>query len=339
MGRTYSQLTLDERYTIARLQEAGRSIRQIASTMDRAASTVSREIKRNTGSGCKAFYRPVYADEQAWARRWQGSRMDRQPVLRSLVLDRLAMGWSPEQIAGRLAYENGSPVISHESIYRFIYAQIRRTNDFHWRLYLPRAKFRRGYRGRRGGASNLHIRHRVPLEARPASVGKREQPGHWEADLMMFSNKKDNVLVAQERVSRFIFLALQTDKKAERVVKNLENWFAPLPPQMRRTLTQDNGTEFAEHHRLNNNPGMKTFFCEPRSPWQKGGVENANGRLRRFLPRKTKTDEITQQEIENIAAICNNTPRKCLGYKTPAEIFMKQLLHFKCESTFRLSPV
>lgn len=156
---------------------------------------------------------------------------------------------------------------------------------------------------------------------------------------MMFSNKKDNLLVAQERVSRFIFIALQTDKKAARVAQNLANWFMSLPPQMRRTLTQDNGTEFAQHHRLNDEPGMKTFFCDPRSPWQKGGVENANGRLRRFLPIKTKAEDMTGKDIEMIAAICNNTPRKCLGFKTPAEVFHKQLLHFKCESTYRRIPV
>jgi IS30 family transposase len=333
MGKNYAQLSLEERITIACLQEGGQSIRQIASALDRAASTISREIKRNVGTGIKAIYRPAYADELAWSRRWQGSKLERQPDLRVLVLDRLAMGWSPEQVAGRLACEQGKPVISHESIYRFLYAQIRRTNDFSWRLYLPRAKFKRGYRGRKGGASQLHIKHRIGIEKRPVCVDKRQQPGHWEADLMMFSNKKDNLLVAQERVSRFIFIALQTDKKADRIARNLAKWFAPLPPKMRRTLTQDNGTEFAKHHRLNSKPGMKTFFCDPRSPWQKGGVENANGRLRRFLPRKAKVDEISTREIELIAAICNNTPRKCLGYKTPAEMFQKQLLHFKCEST------
>lgn len=337
MGKTYKQLTLDERITIASLHGTGQSIRQIASTLDRAASTISREIKRNTGSGAKAVYCPGYADELAWSRRWQGSRLERQPDLRKDVMDRLAMGWSPEQIAGRLACEQGKTVISHESIYRFIYAQMRRTNDSSWRHYLPRAKFKRGYRGRKGGASQLHIKRRISIEKRPAYIEKRRQFGHWEADLMMFSNKKDNLLVVQERVSRFIFIALQTDKKADRIARNLENWFKKLPPQIRRTLTQDNGTEFAKHYRLNDNAGMKTYFCDPRSPWQKGGVENANGRLRRFLPLKTNVKEISHQDIERIAAICNNTPRKCLGYKTPAEIFQKQLLHFKCEFTSRSS--
>lgn len=183
MGKIYKQLSLEERITIASLREKGQSIRQIASALDRATSTISREIKRNTGTGTKAVYHPAYADELAWSRRWQGSRLERQPDLRVHVLDRLAMGWSPEQVAGRLACEQGKPVISHESIYRFIYAQIRRTNDFSWRRYLPRAKFKRGYRGRGGGASQLHIKHRISIEKRSACVDKRRQVGHWEADL------------------------------------------------------------------------------------------------------------------------------------------------------------
>lgn len=119
---------MEERRTIAFLQKEGKSIRQIAASLDLAPSSVSREIKRNTGTGIKANYSPAYADEMAWARRWSGSKMERQPDLRLAVLNRLAMGWSPEQVAGRLALEKGKPIISHESVYRFIYAQIRRTN-------------------------------------------------------------------------------------------------------------------------------------------------------------------------------------------------------------------
>jgi transposase, IS30 family len=337
MGTYYRQLSLEERCTIAGLYETGQSIRQIATTLDRAASTVSREIKRNTGTGAKAVYRAGYADDQAWARRWTGSKLERQPALRTRVLNRLAMGWSPEQVAGRLALEDDKPVISHESIYRFIYAQIRATDDFCWRFYLPRAKFKRGYRGRKGGPSHLHIKHRVALTARPEAVEARKQPGHWEADLMLFGNKKDNLLVAQERLSRFIFIAKQPDKKAARIAAKLKRWFTPLPPSLRQTLTQDNGTEFAKHYILNQKLDMQTFFCDPRSPWQKGGVENANGRLRRFVPRKTNPKSISHHTIQKIAARCNNTPRKCLDFQTPAEVFLTHLLHFKCESTFPLS--
>lgn len=152
MGTRYRQLALDERCAIARLRAAGHSIRQIATALDRAASTIARELSRNTSE--RGSYKPGYADEQAWARRWRGARMARQPDLQHHVLSHLAMGWSPEQIAGRLALEKASMRVSHETIYRFVYDQIRRTNDYRWRHYLPRAKSRRGRRTARWSTSS-----------------------------------------------------------------------------------------------------------------------------------------------------------------------------------------
>src|SRR3954471_8685712 len=149
MGDRYGQLSLEERCTIARLREAGQSIRKIAAALDRSASSVSRELKRN--SGRHVGYRPGYAQEQSRARRWSGSRLDRDDDLRDLVLGRLGAGWSPEQGAGRVARQSGHAIISYETIYRFIYAQLRRTNDGAWRLYLPRAKAKRGRRRKPGG--------------------------------------------------------------------------------------------------------------------------------------------------------------------------------------------
>src|SRR5690606_17758892 len=178
MGYSYEQLSLEERCAIARLHEDGQSIRQIAAALDRAASSIAREIKRNNTK--TLGYQPAYAQAQARSRRWKGSRLERQPTLRALVMERLAMGYSPEQVAGRLALEQGKPIISHESIYRFIYAQIRRTNDGSWRLYLPRAKHKRGYRGRKGGSSASFIRNRVSVHERPPEAAPRTQPGHWE---------------------------------------------------------------------------------------------------------------------------------------------------------------
>ena len=332
MGEYYRQLTLEERCTIARLHENGQSYRTIAASLGRAPSTVAREITRNKAN--QAGYRPAYADELAWGRRWHGSRLERQPDLQQAVLTRLAMGWSPEQTAGRLARENGGTVISHESIYRFIYAQIRRTKNYDWRHYLPRAKFKRGYRGRKGGSSIEHIKHRVCISQRPKSVEKRRNPGHWEADLLMFSNRRGNILVAQERLSRFTLLARLKDKKAAAVSQTLSQWFETMPPKLRRTLTQDNGTEFADHHKLNAALDLKTYFCKPRSPWQKGGVENMNGRLRRYLPRKLDPSGLSGYDVTSLAQRMNATPRKCLGFQTPAEVFSAHLLHFKCESTF-----
>lgn len=151
---------------------------------------------------------------------------------------------------------------------------------------------------------------------------------------MLFANRGHVLFATHERTSRIVLLARQPGKAAAPVADQLARWLEPLPPALRRSIAFDNGTEFAEHHRLN--PfGLPTFFCDVRAPWQKGGVENANGCQRRFLPRNTNLDDIPPGLVEHAARAYNNTPRKCLGYKTPAEIF--HLLHFKCVSTSPLS--
>ena len=341
MGRSYEQLSLEDRCSIARLREGGQSIRQIAAALDRSPSSISRELKRNTGSGPRAgAYKPSYAQAQTSARRWNGSRLDRDDALRGRVLALLAQGWSPEQIVGRLRREaGGRTVIGVESIYRFIYAQMKRTNDGAWRHYLPRAKFRRGRRGQRGGSPALHIKDRVSIAQRPEAVGDRRQAGHWEADFMLFSRYGQSVLVLHERTSR-LTLFLKTDtRRAEPTAERLRNLLEPLPQALRRTLTFDNGTEFAEHHRLNQQPfNLATFFCDPHSPWQKGGVENAIGRFRRFLPRRTNLDDIDPDQLVTATRAYNHTPRLCLDFRTPAEVFSEQVLHFERESTSRPSP-
>lgn len=334
MGKkAYKQLSLEERCTISILRQEGQSIRQIATTLARSASTISREIKRNARKS--NGYQPSYAQLQTAGRRWRGSRLERQPALRSAVIDLLAMGWSPQQISGRLALEKGCKQISHESIYRFIYAQIKRTQNYKWRHYLPRGKSVRGFRGRKGGSPVLFIKNRVSIQHRPSHISKRASPGHWEADLMLFSTYGQAILVAHERYSRLLMLFKLRNKEAKPVASQLMDLFVCLPKQLAKSMTFDNGTEFAEHFRLNE-LGVKTYFCDIKSPWQKGGIENAIGRLRRPLPRKTNIAELEEQEINQCVALYNHTPRKCLGYKTPAEVF-KQLLHFKCELTCQAS--
>jgi IS30 family transposase len=245
---------------------------------------------------------------------------------------------SPEQIAGRLACDKAAPRISHESIYRFIYAQIRRTNDGSWRHYLPRAKAKRGWRGRKGGSPASFIQGRVSIAERPQAANDRTIPGHWEADLMLFKIYGQAILVAHERLSRVLILARQPSKAAKPAARQLLAWLKPLPPKLRQTITFDNGTEFAQHYRLKAKLGIQTFFCDTHSPWQKGGIENAIGRMRRPLPRKTDLLDVRPKSLHAFAAAYNNTPRKCLDFRTPAEAFLAQLLHFKCESTFPLSP-
>ena len=331
MGQIYAQLSLEERCAIARLREAGQSLRQIAAALDRPPSTVSRELKRNSGS--HVGYRPAYADQQARARRWSGSRLERDDGLREAVLDRLADGWSPEQIAGRLALEAGGKVISHETIYRFVYAQMKRSQDFSWRLYLPRAKTRRGRRGKRGGSPASFIKKRRPIGERPEAANGRKAAGHWEADFMLFASYGQSLLVAHERSSRVTLLARTPNRKAAITADALGRLLRPMPQALKATITFDNGTEFAQHHRLHRELGVDTFFCDPHSPWQKGGVENAIGRLRRYLPRTTDLDTLTSRQLRNLASAYNHTPRKCLDFQTPAEAISNHLLHFKCEST------
>src|ERR1700733_2150765 len=165
MGKKYQQLSLEERCTIAALQRERQTIRQIAATLARPPSTISREIKRNTTK--TKGYEPSYAEQQTRSRRWRGSKLERQQALRTSVLDLLTMGWSPQIIAGKLARERGCNVISYESIYRFIYAQIKRTKDYSWRNYLPRRKSKRGFRGRKGGSPAASMKNIVSIHKRP----------------------------------------------------------------------------------------------------------------------------------------------------------------------------
>jgi IS30 family transposase len=329
MGRPYKQLSLEERCTIAELQRAGASIRKIAATLDRSPSSVSRELKRNTGQGPRADpYRPAYAQAQTAARRWSGSRLERDAGLRQQVLGAMQQGWSPEQVAGRLRRDAGRTLICTESIYRFVYAQLARTNDGAWRHYLPRAKARRGVRGHKGGSPALHIKHRISINKRSPGAADRRQPGHWEADFILFARYGQAVLALHERTSRLTALVRTDDRRAAPTARLLDELLQPLPDELRLSLTVDNGTEFAEHHQL----ALPTFFCDPHAPWQKGGIENAIGRIRRFLPRRVDLQTLAADDVLRAAQAYNHTPRRCLDFQTPAEVF-STVLHFEREST------
>jgi transposase, IS30 family len=331
MGKTYEHLSLEERNEISVLHRAGKSYRKIATALGRSASTISREMKRNILSKVNG-YKPLFAHEQAWGRRWKGSRLERHSALRDYVLKNLAMGLSPEQIAGRMRLEKHSIRISYESIYRFIYQQISRHQNFSWRHYLPYAKYKRGYRGKAKCNSVLNIKERVSIHERPDYIEQRSDVGHWEADLMMFYKKKHNLLVSIERKTRYVMLSLQSSKETIPTIKHLHKNLKTMPKEALKTITFDNGNEFAHHYKLKRTLGIQTYFCDTHSPWQKGSVENMNKRLRRFLPKKTNLDNLTHRDIHQLQFIINNTPRKCLGFLTPHEALHKAL-HFNCEST------
>ncbi len=327
MGRTYKQLSLSERIEIYRLHADGKSLGIIARQIGRGRGTISRELKRNSlpskqwGGG----YEPQRAEALTARRRARGCahKLERQPELRKLVLDQLAMGRSPEQIAGRLTLEHHKATVSHESIYRYIYW---RTASFKEKLHqlLPRGKYRRGYRGRKGGSSKNYISRRVSVHERPESVHNRNRFGHWEADLMLFSKYGQAALVVHERKSRYTIVMKQPTKQAQPVADNIGIILKSLPAEKRKSVTFDNGSEFSRHYDLTDKYGVKTWFCDTHSPWQKGGVENSIGRLRRRLPRKTDISALRREDFMNITKAYNDTPRKCLGFLTPSEVFFKK---------------
>jgi IS30 family transposase len=334
MGTKYDQLTLEERCEIARLQANGCSIRQIAAAVDRSPSSISRELRRNRSQ--QAGYKPAYAQERTRARRWKGSKLDRKAALREEVLGLLSKGWSPEQVCGFLERRQGKRVLGPETIYRFIATQIARHKDYSWRHFLPRAKAKRGWRGRKGGSSALHIEQRIPIAERPAEIEDRSVPGHWEADLMLFAKYGQAILTLHERSSRLLIAAKPQSKAALPIAAIIAELLEPLPAKLRQSITFDNGTEFARHYELHRFD-IATFFCDPYAPWQKGGIENAIGRLRRAIPTKTDLAQISTRHLADLISVYNNTPRKCLDWNSPADIFLSQVLHFERESTFPLT--
>ena len=324
MGDVYDQLSDTERKAIGRLHAAGQSQSQIAAVLCRDRGTISRELRRNCLPS-RGWPAGRYDAARAIAltkrrrRRGRGHKLARQPALREMVRDCLAMGWSPEQIAGRLALEHGRTIISHESIYRFVYH--RTAQKDYWNRLLPRRKHRRGPARRRGASSVHYIPQRVSIAERPSAANTRAEAGHWEADLMLFRTYGQAVLVVHERLSRLIRIIRQPSKAALPVLSNLAALFRRLPQALRRSITFDNGSEFALHHKLAAHFGLKTFFCDPHAPWQKGGIENAIGRLRRPLPRKSDLAAISQLNLDQLTRRYNTTPRKCLDFRTPEEVF------------------
>jgi IS30 family transposase len=324
--RRYEQLSLRERIEIYRLHADGKSLRCIAGILGRSAATISRELKRNSKASKQwaGGYDPQRAQELMLRRHARGRahKLERQPELRKKVLQRLAEGWSPEQIAGRMAREPGSDRISYESIYRYIYW---RSWSFSETLHrgLPRQKYRRGKRLPNGRWSMASIVDRVSIHDRPAEVETRARAGDWEADLMSFSKPGQFLLVAQERRSRRALLVRQTARTAQSVADNLSALVEAMPAHLCQSITFDNGTEFSKHYLLSRRFGIQTWFCDTHSPWQKGGIENAIGRLRRQLPRNTDLDALPAHGLALYLERYNDTPRKCLGFKTPNEVFLE----------------
>ena len=319
MGQRYNHFSLEERCRLRGLMEMGLPVTEIAHRLGRHRGTIHRELERNRNVD---GYRPDSAERRAWARKLRGSRIERSTRLGNHVRDRLAMGWSPEQIAGRMELEKVDHGISTESIYRPVFRPAGRRDGLP--KYLTQRKSRRGRRARNGRREPA-IPNRVSIRQRPDAVAERTEFGHWEGDLMHFRNQRDILLTLQERNTRLTLVRRLQSKIADDTAGAIIAELGGLPKQALQTITHDNGGEFARHVTVKDRIGLTAYFCDPHSPWQRGGIENTNGRLRRDLPRKTSLSHYSDADIDDIVWMLNSTPRKCLGFQTPIEAFAQKI--------------
>ena len=319
------RLSLAEREEISRGLAAGLSVRMIASGLGRAPSTVSREV---LGHGGRSGYRAAAADRAAWSRavRPKATKLATSPALAALVSAKLALDWSPQQIAGWLKIEfpdDGQMQVSHESIYRSLFVQSRGSlrKELTTHLRTKRATRRpAGVRQPDGRGLRPHI-----LNKRPAEAADRAVPGDWEVDLV-FGRWLSPVATLVERSTRFVMLvALPEGHRAELVADALAAKITTLPAALTRTLTWDQGHEMAQHVRFTEATGVEVYFCDPKSPWQRGSNENTNGLLRQYLPRRLDFRTLTQTDFDAIADQLNGRPRQTLGFKTPSQALAEVL--------------
>lgn len=321
--RARSALTLIEREEISRGVVAGKSIRAIAVTLGRAPSTISREIRRNDG---RYGYRASQADQAAWdrARRPQVCKLVRNRALAQLVADKLRLEWSPEQIAGwlkRAHPDDKASQVSHETIYRSLFIQARGALKKELMAHLRRTRgMRRSRHHTQKTSIHGQITDPVSISERPPAVEDRALPGHWEGDLL-FGSKNSQIATLIERQSRYVMLAKVGKKDTETVVNALITHSQKLPQELYRSLTWDRGKEMADHQRFTLATDIKVYFCDPRSPWQRGSNENANGLLRQYLPKGLDLSGYSQAKLNAIARRLNERPRKTLDYETPAQRF------------------
>jgi IS30 family transposase len=312
-----------EREEISRGIVAEQSIREIARTLGRAASTVSREVRRN--GGC-VRYRAVEADKSAWdrGRRPKRCKLALNVRLARLVAGKLKMNWSPEQIAGWLKAEHPRDEhyhVSHETIYQSLFIQARGALKKELTMHLRSQRtIRRSKHSKSKGVGQGEIKDIVSIRERPASVENRAVPGHWEGDLIAGS-KNTHIATLVERKTRYVMLAKVDSRDTETVVKALIKQSKTLPKELYKSLTWDRGKELAGHKKFSLATNIDVYFCDPKSPWQRGSNENTNGLLRQYFPKRTDLSVHSQAHLNKVARQLNERPRKTLGFRTPAQKF------------------
>jgi len=318
--RSLRTLTLAEREDISRGIASGLSIREIANGLQRAVSTVSREVARHGG---RPLYRANEADHQAWesALRPKVCLLAIDEKLRTIVASKLILDWSPEQVSKWLKVHypsNESMRVSHETIYRSLFIQARGVLKKELIQHLRSKRLiRRSRHSRADGQSRGQIVDAISIRERPAEVEDRAIPGHWEGDLLSGS-RNSHIATLVERHSRFTMLVKVPSKDTATVVAALSKHVRKLPASLRRSLTWDRGHEMAKHKSFTVDTNVKVYFCDPQSPWQRGTNENTNGLLRQYFPKKTDLSGYSQADLNKVALRLNQRPRKTLGFETPA---------------------
>ena len=320
------RLTLEERKLIVACRQDGLNVRQTATVLGRAPSTISREVRRNY---CFGSWVPCYRAHVAHNRAAQRARrpkifkLERHPRLARRVERRLRKGWSPEQIAARLRKEHPHDPrwwVSAEAIYRALYVQGRGGLRQELTRHLRRARARRKSGGERRG----RLPDMVMLAERPPEADDRAVPGHWEGDLLLGAGSRSQVGMLTERTTRLTLLfALPHDRTAPTVSAALAEVIQTLPSHLLRSLTWDQGKEMAHHVRFTIDTGIEVFFCDPGAPWQRGTAENTVGLLRQYLPKNQDLSKFSAADLAAIARLLNGRPRKTLNWETPAEAYAR----------------
>ena len=323
------RLGLDDRIEIRLGLERGESYRRIGVRVGRNGSTVCREVNRNGG---REAYKPVAAHDRAFlrARRPKPTKLGSNPELCQRVIEDLEDLWSPEQIARRLATEFGDDEtmrVSHETIYKSIYVQGRGSLRKELAACLRTGRARRRPQGRpqrRGKIPGM-----VMISERPAEVADRAVPSHWEGDLIIGKNGKNGksaIGTLVERATRYVLLLYLPDgREAEAVRDAMTEIIKTLPDHLWKSITWDQGSEMAQHHRFTVDTGIDIYFCDPHSPWQRGSNENTNGLLRQYFPKGTDLSVHGPDKLREVAQSLNNRPRQTLGWKKPAEALAELL--------------
>lgn len=316
---SHQHLTAEERIAIGLFLSLGMTRREMAACLGRSHSTVTRELQRNSSA---SGYRASTAQKRAEDRRSQPRhyRCQSRLELVAYVDKKLRTDWSPEQIAGRIRLEhphNGQMRVSSETIYRWAYTASCYGGTSH--RHLRRGRHRRRPQRRYGKAKRFQPERRG-IAQRPEIVASRSRFGDWEGDLVSGSSGKAALVSCIERKSRYLLAAKVEDKTATSFNAALAAQLSTIPARLRQTLTLDNGSEMSRFKELEAATGISTYFCDPHSPWQRGSNENCNSLLRQYFPRGSNFRKVTLETIQRAVDLLNNRPRKCLGYRTPAEV-------------------